>query len=64
MKKSLFLAIALLIISVPAMAADVTLQWNAVDEADWYRAFRGHESRKYIADSGQIEETTHTFNGL
>jgi len=47
MKKIMFLAVLLLGLVSLAQAAEVTLQWSAVADADGYKVYYGTESRMY-----------------
>ena len=47
-----------------AKAADVTLQWNAVSNADGYKIYHSIESGAYLTPVDKGSETTHTFEGL
>ena len=60
--KTLILALLAILIAVPAMAADVTLQWNAPPIPEWgTRLYIGTESENYIfsedAGSGSVQFT-------
>ncbi len=61
-----FLALSILIIGFPALAADVTLLWDANTETNiaGYRVYYGSASRAYVAPISVGNQTTYTVKNL